>query len=218
VNGSPLVVGFLITQTPDVHLRAIQSIKLLTGYRGRVAYRTTGSYKVGCARELIHYFVRNPDLRFLARVVESPRAADFKPEGVRITQYQELFKTADLPVGSILRMKRRRREWGWTNVHPRYGDEQHASRVDALVASKLILRGEAITRAANDGLVELSNLLTGTLFGGWPRREAGHAPHPVKAVILARLSALLDVRGVDQPVKGKWEPTATSLRGDGRAR
>jgi hypothetical protein len=209
---APLVVGFLIAQAPEVHIAAIRDIRRRTRYTGRaVTHRSTDAFKLGCARELVRYFVLARDLRFCARVVFAPGVGS---DGFRAGQYSELFDTAGLAPGAVLRMKSRRRDRPFEPRLAGIGVREHDARVAAMRGKPRIVSAEAVTRSARDGLVDLAGLLTGTLFAG--SFGDPYRLHPVKRPVLIRLRTLLGVERLTDRVAGKWEPAV--LRQDGRAR
>ena len=194
----PFVLGFLITTAPERHIRAIRDIKDRTRYSDRLmAYSSTDALRISCARSMLQYFIEQPDLRFVGRT----REGDYLSDQSRSGQYPSLFEAARIPRGAILRLKARVPGKRY-NFRRGDGEAEVASRIKSLESRA---RGQAIQRGNNDGLVELSTLLTGALFGSHSQRGRIEKLHPTKTLIVSRLRSLLRVNNLSQRVPGKWE-------------
>ena len=205
-RGSPFVVGFLVTREPEQHLRALRSLQKRTRFERAMRYRTTDTYKVGCARAFVQYFSENHDLRFVARIVDPGAAAIPATDDFRRAQYADLCTAAALPPGAIVRMKQRKR---WRRAAGADPDQKVIE--EALTKGLQPTRVESVPRAAKDSVLGLGNLLNGTLFGAWANRTQPYRLHPVKAAVVERLEGLLDLASLDRAVSGKWEPTNAKL-------
>lgn len=208
VRNSPLVIGLLIVQRREAHLTALAAIRSKTGYKRQVRYRSTDEYKVGCAREFVRYFAQTPDLRFVAKVV---RSSSGMTDALRASEYPQVFRVAELPAGVALRLKHRQRSWGYGRGRGS-GQTELQARIAALKSSGLISGSQIISRNDKDALVELSNLLTGSLFGsvsGVTGRQSPSQDAPrksaIKSSVTERLRAVLRVKDLTTAVKGKWD-------------
>jgi hypothetical protein len=205
VKTSPLVVGFLIARQPERHIRALASLKAKFKYRRQLTYRSNDAFKVECAGEFMRYFAQS-DLRFAARVVRSSFGIT---DDVRTAQYPVLIKTARVPTSAIFRMKQHQEAWGFGRKRGS-GVAEYRARIDALRRAGIFRPTEAVLRAAKDGLVELTSLLTGTLYGSLAVPAVGRSGprwNPIKATGAERLRAALRVRDLGTSVAGKWEIT-----------
>jgi hypothetical protein len=220
----PQVLGFLMLTQPDRHIAAIRKIKEDVGCRRRLRFHGTDRMKISAGRELMHYFVREPDLRFTAslwQVNRNPGAA--WSEAFRIQQYQDLFRSAAIPPATILRMKSRRASWDESHggnrdkikrtrrgaaatINPNHSGThfgEPAQRFQALHRQNLILRGEAVTLSANDGLIELSSLLAGSAYRDHDPTSRID-PDNANGKIILRLRTLLGLSSLAEGASEKW--------------
>jgi hypothetical protein len=203
-----LVIGLLITNRPLDHLRDIRSVKRRTNYRRTLSHHSTDRFKIPCVRELGYFFCRAPDLRFMARVIERSDESEVGEASFRVRQYTELLRDAELAGPVVLRM--RRTKAGWPGQEKVLANEQ-AERLKAMLATGMLRRAELVSRRENDGLVELSALLTGALLSG-VRSIVRPAAGKAKTVTGDRIRALLEIPTLDSTVRGKWEPKRVSER------
>jgi hypothetical protein len=207
VRDRPIVVGFLITRTPEKHLRAIRALRTRMKYTRELEYSSTDRFKIPFARELMHYFARDPDLRFAARVVYSDRLfKGTRREQLFADQYHPLFSAAVPPGAAVLRHKRRRRKRNgvvW-NV-----DQEYRRRFEPLERLGLIERAQPIAQRVRDGLVELSNVLTGSLYGD----SADSRGNRAKTLVTTRLRGLLEIETLTEPAGEKWQPRTIAPKG-----
>jgi len=197
----PFVLGFLITARPEGHIRALREIKTRTKYTRRLmAYSSTDALRLGCARAMLQYFVEDPELRFVARI----RTGDFGADASRSSQYSSLFEAAGLPRGSTLRIKRRRPALSYNRLRGD-GEAEVKARVKDMDAKSLVKRADVIGRTANDGLIELSSLLTGALFGSESCGGKLGELHTTKSILVTRLRSLLKVANINQDKPPKWQ-------------
>jgi len=205
-RGAPLVTGFLLTAKPAEHIHALHELKRGTRFNGALVYHSTDKHKIGYARELCHYFARDPELRFVASIVYSARPTETFPERFRLNQYSELFsrgRVPSVPSKAVLRLKGRPKETGYGR-HRRHGDELQKARVDALLSQGLIASGEAIPRSAQDGLLDMASVLTGCIGSAWLAAHI-NTYSPAKIDLVARLRGLLQIASLEAGVPGKWE-------------
>jgi hypothetical protein len=223
---APLVVGLLITRKPAVHIAAIDKIKRVADYQRRLTHHGTDRRKLHCVRELLHYFARDSELRFVAQVVTAPTPDLLRSQQVRNDAFVRLFAAARVPPRIVLRVSQRpRRE---THLTPVFGRAEYLERVDAMKARNLIRRAEEISfpkvagmrakqrqPARRDGLVELASLLNGMLFRSRIVPTI-YRDSPMRRTIAVRLQTLLAINSLETRRDGKWEPSVVSVSSEGR--
>ncbi len=158
-------------------------------------------------RQLLHYFARDRELRFVVRVVR-PASNDPVPEAVRVEQYAEVYRQARLTSGAVLRLKRLPNTWGDAAKTP--SGPLRLARLKALQNPGLIASAEDIPRSAKDGLLDLAGALNGVLFASW-MAEHVRPYSPAKSELPQRLRSLLGLSSVRSPIPGKWEPVEIAM-------
>jgi hypothetical protein len=201
---APFVLGFLITRTPERHLRTMRELRQRLNYRRELAHRSNDRLKISYARELLHYFVRDPELRFIARIVADHRWRDVREfTAFRASQYPELVRQTKLEVPAVVRIKRHRSLY----AHSRWDvSEEQRLRIDPLNKAGYVTQADAILSSAKDGLMELASILNGSLFRDAVRRfEVAGTSRP-KTQVAARLRQLLGLESLTEAVAPKWQP------------
>jgi len=209
IDQSPFVIGFLITRQPGVHIAAIGEIKRRLRYTKVLTHHGNDRYKLGCVRELMQYFAGASDLRFAASIVTAAKHDALRPPSVRVGAYPALFQSAQLPPGAILRVRRRAAGWGPPAKRVN-GQSEYAARIKALQTNGLIARGEEIALHANDGLVELSSVLNGTLFRA-KLSPTIYSDAPMRVAMATRIQSLLNLDSIEGQRAGKWEPMVVTV-------
>jgi hypothetical protein len=209
-GGAPLfALGLLLTADPERHISALHEIKKRMGYHRKLRFHSGDRRKVGVAREFIHYFTHDPELRFtgdMVNLAHRVRAKQFFE--ARINHYPTFLQQAALPEAPVLRLRRFPRVAG---PNPKFGhkfnpDFEFHCRVDPLVSQHLITRAEPVVGKGRDGLAELANLLTGSLYQDGSQAAGNIPSREVNIQIVKRLRSLLDVRLLTEPVGDKWRP------------
>jgi hypothetical protein len=225
IPNAPFVVGMLITRTPDAHANAIVALKERTKYKRRLTHHTNDRRKIECVRELMHYFARDPELRFAARVVGASNSALLASADVRTSAYVELFAVAKVPPAAILHSKQRpyreRR-----NRAAIFDQSEYDTRVSSMTARTLIVEHEEIgwrprpnradqtsdpaevrrRNALRNALLELSCVLTGALFRAQITPNI-YSDSPMRRAMAVRLMTQLGVESLNDRVDRKWEPS-----------
>ena len=201
-KSGPLILGLLMVHDPERHFAAIQDLRRRTRFKRKFHWHGTDVYKIGYARELMRYFVHQPDMRFISRIVKPARPSALLSEQARADEYVRLFSNARLPAGIILRMKEPSASWSSTRTEWS-GPAVFRVRADALVKAGKIGQAE-IARPVSDGVVDIAALLNGARYGAW--RLLRQADYSVsKAELVAHLERLLQVPSLAHKVAGKWE-------------
>lgn len=200
-----LAIGFLITSAAPSHIKEIASLKKRTRYRRAIRSGSNDTFRVGCEREMVRYFAEARDLRFAGRVIGVSNQ-DLQADSFRVGQFVDLFASLKVSPGATLRMKRRQRQWRISRTLRGAGEREHEARVKALLDKNLIQRGEAINREKHDGLIEMSSLLTGLLFGAvHQRRDGSPSGRSDFTGVVPRLTSGLGVTSLLTPKPGKWD-------------
>jgi hypothetical protein len=202
LRGSPVVLGVLLTNNPQPHLEAIRELRRVCHYRRRLVYHGSDRFKIGFVRQLMQYFVRQPDLRFVARMVHPVRKGESIAESLRVSQYSELAAQAGLAPGVTLRCKRPKPDWG--DRPKTLGSRVLAARIAEVRRSVSAVRVEEIGSSAKEGLLELTGALNGVLLSSWiVDHEARY--NAAKSELPLRLRNLLALGSLTAAVPGKWE-------------
>jgi hypothetical protein len=208
---APFVLGLLLTSEPEKHIAAIRAIKQRVPYGRQLKYHGTDRLRISQARELIHYFTHDAELRFVGHVVNlSSPIKGKKFYELRVSQYPALVREGQLPRETILRLRRfpraskdKRRPF---HFDP---DQEFRARAEPLLSQHLVARAEPVSQRAGDGLCEVANLLTGSLF-----HDAALTMLPssigVGPPIVTRLRRLLNVKVLTAPAGSKWQPRVSA--------
>lgn len=153
-----LAVGSLLAPDPQDHRDALAKLRKQTGYRCTLRHTSTDKFKVKYALKAIEYFLANPELRFTGLLLDSEENAKW-PENTQASEieYQSLHET-------LLRTSIKKVEAAAIHVEQRSDSGSDRFLHDALLGALHIPATLEVTSADDDDLLQLTDLLTGSLF------------------------------------------------------
>jgi hypothetical protein len=180
------VLGALLTSDPDRHRSMLDGLRTPLGYWAELRYSSTDRYKLRFANAVLDHFFGDDDLRFVAGVLGPGNARRGLTHG---ELYRRLIRESDAAGPVELRLERRT------------SDGQDTGRLAASLAGQVA--GIGLVDSSRDTLSQLTDLLTGSIFGDAtraPRRRGTSSPHPgrqsVKAEIIAGLRDRLGINSL----------------------
>jgi hypothetical protein len=192
------LLGIVMTYAPDVHSRAIDALRVKHDYPRQFEYKKTDRLKVGLCKDVIDYFVAQPDLEFQAMRIRCADhdlrhfEGDFDSSGrqPQVTAYNYRYKQVishnTSPRDDLVIMLDARSRAKGDNL-PEYLKAQIENVKDVQLVD-----------SARHNLIQLADLLTGSVFG-----ELTNATHPVKLGLIQHLRSRLNVMRLsdDRPLR-----------------
>lgn len=200
-------LGVLVTKDPERHETQLNNLRRQHRYHNELKYSKTDRYQVPYAEAVIHYFLRDSDLRFNVLLVDNHKhnlshfkkhKTDYDPRDVAYNwHYKKVLVRATPPRAELV-------------VHLDDRQRRKEDNLPEYLAAELEnLKSLQLVDSAKHQLVQVADLLTGCVYG-----EATKVDHRSKTAGIEALRQGLRVRSLlgrrlqdhDKFCVDQWKP------------